>query len=185
MKVFFTGSPRALKTYKKEHEAIYAAIEKAGGTNLSSLVIKADPDKFYQVSHEDEVKHFNVTMDHVQNADIVCAEVTTHSMSMGYIINKTLELNKPAIVLHLPGFKPFFFRGINNEKLLICEYTAETADKVIGDAFDYVDTRSDVRFNFYLSSAQANFIEQMGKKENESRSSVLRMIIAKEMERKN
>lgn len=181
MKIFFTGSPRALRTHPKEHMAIYKAIEKYGGENLSQLVINANPKEFYEANNDQVLEHFKVTMNHVKNADAVIAEVTTHSMSMGYIVNKTLELNKPAIVLHLPGFKPFFFGGIENEKLLVCEYTPETIDEVIKNAFKFIDTKSDVRFNFYLPSNQIEFLDTIGKDKKLTRSAVLRQIISEKM----
>jgi hypothetical protein len=83
-----------------------------------------------------------------------------------------------------PGFKPFFFGGIENEKLLVCEYTPETIDTVIKNAFEFIDTKSDIRFNFYLPSNQIEFLDTIGKNKKLSRSAVLRQIISEKMDNK-
>lgn len=181
MKVFFTGSPRALKTLKPEHEAIYTAIEKAGGVHLSKLVVAADPDEFYVRNHADVVKHYNDTMNAVKKSDIVVAEVSMHSMSMGFLINKALEQNKFVMALYLPDHKPFFLGGIENEKLQVIEYTKESVDRLIKDAFDKANEIVDTRFNFYISPEIGRYLDWVAKTKKLPRAVFLRSLLEKAM----
>lgn len=182
MKIFFTGSPRALKLFRKEHEALYKSFETLGHKHLSKLVVDADPEDFYLSDHERIVNHYNETIDNLKKADIVVAEISTHSMSMGYLVEKALGLGKPTIVFHLPEYPPFFFSGIDDDKLQIVEYTTETAIDVVKDAVDYAMSQQDVRFNFFISPAIGNYLDWISKVKKIPRSVYLRNLIEKDME---
>ncbi len=183
MKVFFTGSPRALKdpARKAEHEAVFAAIEKTGATNISSLVITAKPDDFYSVDQESVFNHYNNTINNVKKADIVVAETSIQSMSMGYLVEKALSMSKPVIVAHRKGAPPFFFSGIDDDRLQIVEYTLETADEVIAKAIDYAVNQQEVRFNFFISPAIGRYLDWISKEKKLPRSVYLRALIEHDM----
>jgi len=181
MKVFFTGSPRALNSLKVEHEAIYKAIENNGGTNLSNLVIEAKPDAFYEANHPEIVEHYKKTMLDLKKADILVAEVSTHSMSMGYLINRALEQNKFVLALHIPDHKPFFLGGIENDKLMISEYTANNIDKTIKTAFDRANEFTDTRFNFYISPEIGRYLDWVAQHKKLPRAVFLRSLLDKSM----
>jgi hypothetical protein len=183
MKVFFTGSPRALKTLRKEHVAIYNALEKSGCTHLSDLVINADPEKFYDASHEKALDHYMETIRNVKKADLIVAEVSLHSMSMGYIVNKALELGKPVIVFYLAGHTPFFFSAIGDDKLQSIEYSIETLDEVVKDAVEYAKDSADIRFNFFLPPRLMNYLDWISQHEKLPRSVYLRDLIEKDKEK--
>ena len=184
MKVFFTGSPRALGKYRAEHEAIYRAIENFGATNVSNLVIAADPVKFYDREHDEVVDHYKSTIKGVKEADVVVAEVSLHSMSMGYVVNKALEFGKPVIVLYLPGFEPFFFSGINDEKLQILEYEKNNVDKILKKALASAQDQVDVRFNFFVSPQIMAFLDEVSKEKRVPRAVFIRELIENEMKKR-
>lgn len=183
MKVFFTGSPRALKDpiLKSEHEAIYKAIENAGAINLSSLVVTANPDDFYKADQEKILKHYNNTIDNVKRADIIVVETTLHSMSMGYLVEKALTMNKPVIVAHRKGAPPFFFSGIDDDRLQIVEYTIETANVVMAKALEYAINQQEVRFNFFISPNIGRYLDWISKVKKIPRSVYLRALIERDM----
>lgn len=181
MKVFFTGSPRALADRKNEHVAIYNAIEKIGHKNLSDLVIKANPSEFYDTSHDKVVEHYKTTIDHLKKADIVVAEASLHSMSMGYLVEKALGMNKPVIVLYLANRPPFFFSGIEDEKLQILEYNLADVDDIVEKAFDYASQQQEVRFNFFISPSIGRYLDWISKEKKIPRSVYLRALIEQEM----
>lgn len=182
MKIFFTGSPRALSTFKNEHEKIYSIIEKLGYKNLSNLVINANPDSFYTKEHGEVVEHYKETIQNLKTADIIVAEVSLHSMSMGYLVEKALNMGKPVIVLHLPDKKPFFFFGIENEKLQIIEYTLETVDLVLKDAISFAIGKQDVRFNFFISPSIGLYLDWISMVKKIPRSVYLRTLIEKDID---
>lgn len=97
MKIFFTGSPRALRfpAYKKDLQSIFNSLSRRG-ENLSKLVVEAVPDEFYNLDYQGVVKHYQTTVDHLKNADVVVAEVSMQSMSMGFLVNMSLGMSKPS-----------------------------------------------------------------------------------------
>lgn len=180
MKIFFTGSPRALKTKRENHEKIYKSLEKKG-THLSNLVIKADPESFYHKEYDYVVKHYKKTIKDLKKADVVVAEVSMHSMSMGYLINKALELSKPVIALYTTGHEPFFLTGLDDTKLQIVEYNLDDVETKVEEAVNYASSQQDTRFNFFVAPKHINFMDWIAQNKKIPRSVFLRRLIEREM----
>ncbi len=185
MKIFFTGSPRALKfpKYKSDLIEIFSSLSEHG-ENLSRLVIDANPDEFYNLNYNGVVKHYQTTIDNLKNADVVVAEVSMQSMSMGYLINKSLELSKPTLCLHAKGKSPFFLSGIVDSNLIISEYSTSEIKVVVDDAFDYFSGNKDKRFNLMLPPKMLAFLNELSEKEGIAKAEILRTQIRKLMQKK-
>ncbi len=182
MKAFFTGSPRALKSYREEHQLIYDAISKCGYDHLSDLVISADPEQFYEKSHEEVLKHYRNTIECLKKADIIISEATLHSMSMGYLVEKALGMGKPVIVFHIENLTPFFFTGIDNEKLQIVAYNKSNVLQLTKEALEYAASVQDIRFNFFIPSSISQFLDTVSKVKKIPRSVYIRSLIEKDMQ---
>lgn len=186
MKVFFVASPRSVN---KEPE-LYKKITKIIKDNCTGMVgdmvlefANTNLEDFYNRSHKQRVDHYKKTMDFVKKSDVVVVEVSEHSMSMGYIVNKALEDGKPVIALYKLGFDPYFFSGIEDGKLLISSYTEDTLVSVLGDLLEKVKSLSDVRFNFFVSPKILNYLDLVAQKRMIPRSVFLRNLIEKEMKK--
>lgn len=186
MKIFFTGSPRALRFSKSKDDLIkiFNALSRHG-ENLSTLVVDANPDEFYALSYEGVVKHYETTIENLKNADVVVAEVSMQSMAMGYLVNKCLELSKPILCLHTKGKVPFFLSGIVDSNLVISEYDSNSIDQVADDAFDYFSGNKDKRFNLMLPPPMLSFLNDMSKKYGIAKAEILRNEIRKLMQLEN
>ncbi len=64
----------------------------------------------------------------IKKADIIILEVSTHSLSMGYLLQQGLSMGKPVVALYAEGHNPAFINGIENEKLQIIEYSDENLE---------------------------------------------------------
>lgn len=181
MKVFFTASPRILETSREELVLIYNEIEKLGHHNLSKLVIENEVEAFYQYAIEQRAKHFETTVNHIRNADIIVIEASIHSLSMGYILEKSLSWNKQVILLHQPKNNPFFFSGITDDNLQIIDYALKNIPAVLAEAFNYATTQQDIRFNLLVSPKIANYLSEISAKENISKAGFIRSLIKKHM----
>lgn len=184
MKIFFTGSPRALRfpKYKEDLIVIFSALQKHGD-NLSRLVIENNPDKFYSFEYEEVVKHYETTIEHLKNADVVVAEVSMQSMAMGYLINKSLELSKPTLCLHGVGKSPFFLSGAIDPNLIISEYSTDTIKIVVDDAFDYFSGNKDKRFNLMLPPTMLAFLNDLSERQGIAKAEILRQQIRNLMQK--
>lgn len=186
MKVFFVASPRSVNKEPDLYKKMYKLVQGSCSKMIGDLVLEfADEnlDNFYNRSHKERVDHYKRTMDFLKKSDVVVVEVSEHSMSMGYIVNKALENSKPVIALYKKGNDPYFFSGIEDSKLVIAPYTGDDLTRVVGDAFDKVKSLSDVRFNFFVSPKILAYLDWVAQKRMIPRSVFLRDLIEKEMKK--
>lgn len=108
-------------------------------------------------------------------------EASIHSLSMGYILEKALSLNKQVILLHQPGKEPFFFTGLASENLQIIDYTLSNIPAVLSEAFSYATDQQDIRFNLLISPTIANYLSDISRNENVSKAGFVRQLIKQHM----
>lgn len=181
MKVFFTGSPRSLKASKPLHTRLYNLIEKVGHTNLSRLVIDADPELFYEKNYDERKQHFIETSNNLLKADIVVVELSLTSLSMGFLVNMALEYKKPTIVLYTNENEPFFLTGIENPLLQIIPYTPKNLEKVLEVALDFATIQQQVRFNLSISPSLLAYLKFVSRKSGISKSDIIRRLVRDKM----
>ncbi|MBD3279232.1 MAG: hypothetical protein GF390_00800 [Candidatus Pacebacteria bacterium] len=185
MKVYFDYSARGLKQFEKNYQQIYRLIKKLGHTHLNDLTINEKSStyrkKFYEGDHKSRIAHFKRTMKHIKSADLVILEVSLHSLSMGYLLQKALESSKPVIALHLKDYEPYFATGIENDKLQVLEYTKNDLADVLKYAIDYAADQQDARFNFFISPKHQNYLDWIAKDRKIPRSVYLRNLIERDM----
>lgn len=185
MKLYFVTSPRSIKNNPVFFKNIYEYLAKENKM-LNDLVLrmsKGSVDDFYGASHHERVEHYKKTMDAVKKADLVIVDVTEHSMSMGYIINKALEMSKPVIALYEKGFDPYFFSGIEDIKLQIVEYEKERVLDTIERSIEKSRGLADVRFNFFVPPRILQYLDWVAQNRKLPRSVFLRDLIEKEMKK--
>lgn len=144
---------------------------KMGVKDISGAPLKVKKENYIQ------------SVESVKKADIVVMEVTGHSMSMGYLISKALEMNKPVIALHEKEHSPIFIKGISDQKLLISEYEEGNVEEVMAKALKVAGGLIDVRFNFFVNSKILNYLDWVAQKRMLPRSVFLRDLIEKEMKK--
>lgn len=185
MKIYFIASSRLVGANPKLYSKICSYLSadykmvsdkvmkwiKVGVKDLSGVPLKTKKENYIQ------------SMDSVKKADIVVMEVSGHSMSMGYLISKALEMNKPVVALHKKEQAPIFIKGINDPKLIISEYDDESVDQVIKTALKKANSLIDVRFNFFVSSKILNYLDWVAQKRMLPRSVFLRNLIEHEMKK--
>lgn len=167
---------------KKNLEIIYSKLA-SKGTHLSDLVVNNDPDKFYNFNAQQLSDHYEATISHIKNADAIVAEASIHSLAMGYIINKALDLNKPVVVLCTKHNLPFFLLGNNNLNLQILEYNSNDLAGTINEAFEFISTKQDQRFNLMIPQEMVDFLNEKSKNINVSKAKIIRDAIKVMMEK--
>lgn len=185
MKLYFVASPRSIAKEPELYQRIYHHLAK-DNKMLSDLVLnlsKGDVDDFYEAPHSERIEHYKRTMEAVKKAEMVIIEVSQHSMSMGYIVNKALEIGKPVIALYKKGFEPYFFSGIEDPKLQIVEYEEAGVESALDGAIEKTRNLVDVRFNFFVSPQILAYLDFVAKERMIPRSVFLRDLIEKEMKK--
>jgi len=128
-------------------------------------------------------ENYEQTMKCVNKADLIIMEVSGHSMSMGYLLSKALEMNKPVIALYIAEHKPVFIKGISNPKLILMEYAKDNLEKVIAEAVKKAKGLIDMRFNFFVSPKILNYLDWVGQKRMIPKSVFLRNLIEREIKK--
>ncbi len=181
MKIYFTAPARGTSEYDSLYKAIFDTIGKLGHKNLDDLVFKVDPDNFYKGDRDSQVELYENALKLIKKSDLVVLEVSLHSLSMGFVMQKALELGKPVIALYQKGKPPFFAQGIEDDKLQVIEYKEEDLESILTEAIDYAKNQSDTRFNFFISPGQINFLDKISKDRRIPRSVYLRRLIEADM----
>lgn len=181
MKVYFTSSARATKTLKSNYQQIDSIISELGHVHLDNYKDTNDAKKVYLGSHEENLRLYKRAMECMRIADVIVLEVSTHSLTMGYLLQQGINLGKPVVALYITGNKPAFAAGIDNEKLQLIEYTEENLKDELIIALQNAQESSDVRFNFFISPAIGRYLDWISKVKKIPRSVYLRALIEKEI----
>lgn len=185
MKIYFIASSRLVGANPNLYSKIYNFLNNEHKM-VSGIVMKWIKRGVKDLSGAPlKVKkgNYSESIDSVKKADIVVMEVSGHSMSMGYLISKALEMNKPVIVLYKKEYIPNFVKGISNSKLLISEYCEENIEEILGKMLKKADGLVDVRFNFFVNSKILSYLDWVSQKKMLPRSVFLRNLIEKEMKK--
>jgi len=185
MQVYFIASSRLVEKNKEIYSRMYDFV--AADYKMVSDKVK----KWLKTGTKDlsgaplQVKRENYeeTMKCINKADMMVMEVSGHSMSMGYLISKALEMNKPVIALYTVEHKPVFIKGIINPKLILVEYNKDNLEKAMDEAFKKAKGLIDMRFNFFVSPKILTYLDWVGQKRMVPKSVFLRNLIEREMKK--
>lgn len=183
MKVFFNSSIRGLKEYKENYKKISQVLVELGCSHTYLANLSESPqDNVYHLP-EEGIKEVHASVNKaISDSDVVILEVSTHSLSQGYILHKAISDRKPVIALYVNGSFPAFAAGINTDKFQLIEYTKDNVKSVLALALDYAKDKTDIRFNLFLNSEQNAYLEDAARKQNIPRSVFIRNLIQKHQE---
>lgn len=177
MKIYFTTSARGNTDTYNNSLSIYQSIRKLGHEHLDDFFEDMNETKVYSDSYEEKKKRYLDAIKHIRDAEIIILEVSTHSLSMGYLLKMSLESGKPVILLYTSNQAPAFAEGIENDKLQIWEYTSKDLLETLNEAIKIAKEESDLRFNFFISPKQYEYLHEKSKLTKLSKSAIIRMLI--------
>lgn len=182
MKIFFTASQRGKKQFGKSYKRIINFITSSGYSTLQDDILSdEDPENLYKAlesgDHKVQTEFYNKKIDAIQKSDLCVFEASTHSLSIGFVIQKALEFNKPTIVLYIENHKPLFFSGVDNEKLILQEYDEKNLEKQLDSAIQDALHLREKRFNFFISPGLLSYLEHTSKKEGITKSTFIRNLL--------
>lgn len=190
MKVFFNASARGIKYFSKEYKRIFNTIKNLGHTPIYDLVVtETSEDDFYggleKGGKKTLVDFHNKTISLIKSANINVFECSYRSSGIGYQVEKSLELNKPTIILYLDNHIPHFIFGSNDEKIIIKKYNKKNLEKVVKEAFEETKKGLDKRFNFFVSPKVLAHIKNRSREQGMSESTYVRGLIIEDMRKLN
>lgn len=188
MKIFFTASQRGKKTYQTFYDRIAQTIKKEGFSLLDDDILTQSSESFYKQmetgGRKALIDFYNTELDRIQKADINVFDCSFGSLSIGYIVEKSLEYNKPTLILYYKDNVPFFLGGSRDEKLMLGSYNEKNLEQVVKDVLKRANDLRDKRFNFFISPRLLSYIESASKKIGVTKSVFIRNLII-DHQRKN
>lgn len=190
MKIFFAGSHRGKKEFGTYYQKIHDVIANLGHKHVESSFLQQTPEEFYtkldQGGRNAHITFYEHNMKKIKEADINIFDCSLHSLSIGFQIEKSLEYNKPTIVLYYDNNVPYFLDGINNEKMIVKSYSKSNIEKVVEQAIELSKNLCEKRFNFFISPMLLTYLNKVSAELGITKSTFIRnLIIEHKKKRKN
>lgn len=185
MQVYFVASSRLVGKNKEIYAQMYKTIS-LEHKMVSDKVwkwVKGGLNESIKIDEKAKKENYDETLKCINRADVLIMEISGHSMSMGYILSKALEINKPVIAMYREEMQPIFIAGIGDPKLILAKYTETSAEKVIWESLKKARSLIDVRFNFFVSPKILTYLDWVGQKRMIPKSVFLRNLIEREMKK--
>lgn len=187
MKIFFTASLRGAKDFTKYYKEIYDTIEALGHKNLDHEIFQLSSKDYYDLIEKEGRKAYvdlyKRKIKNIQEADLCIFEASLHSSSIGFEIQKALELNTPTLVLYYDDNIPHFLIGADDDKLIVKSYNENNLKDILKAAIDELQEIRDKRFNFFISPRLLTYLEEASKKTGVTKSTFIRNLLNEHMKK--
>lgn len=188
MKIYFAAPIKAKVNDEGYYKKIYAAIEKLGYKLIDKYLIEQNIDEHYKRFEDKSGEYYHTfyekTITNIKSADINVFECSFPSLGIGYQVEKSLQLNKPTVILYQKGHVPHFLLGIDEDKLVLQVVNMENIVGTLETAVKEACEKADKRFNFFISPSLLTYLEKASKTNGLTKSTFIRNLIL-EHKRKN
>lgn len=182
MKAYFSASVHGRSTGEEMYEKIVTTLKKLDFEVYSDHVMKTDAEGIDKQSAQEVKGVYQALINKIKKSDLVVAEVSTPSVSVGHEITEAITLNKPVILLRLEGGnRAMLLEGMSDVKVQNISYNKDNLVVLLGKAIEEAKKNMDVRFNFFVSPKILNYLDWVAQKRMVPRSVFLRDLIEKEM----
>lgn len=182
MKAYFTASLRGKQDYGANYLAIVDSLRKMGYRVFADHILSDNAaDRAVSQTDKEKREFYKELFGWVKSSDIVVAEISYPSVSVGHEISFALELGKVVLVLHTEGNSSILLEGSNDKRLIMVSYNLNNLNTVLPKAIEEAKQASDVRFNFFVSPKILAYLDWVAKSRMIPRSVFLRDLIEREM----
>lgn len=185
MRVYFTASIVGKKYHLNNYLKIVEYLKAKGYEVISDHIINTTEAKIRIESKEERLNFQNKLKDWIKSCDLMIAETSFPSISVGYEISLGLEFGKPVLILYSEGDPPSLLAHHKDENLVCEKYTATNVQDIINDFINYAEASVDTRFTFFITPNIASYLERISRKEKLPKSVYLRKLIEKDMQKRS
>ncbi|CAN5126927.1 hypothetical protein BH09PAT2_BH09PAT2_10660 [soil metagenome] len=180
--LYFTASIAAKEQYLPKYTQIVDHIKKSGHEIISDHIFKATEREISTKSRDERLNFHNKIEKWIYQCDGLIAETSFPSISVGYEISLALRVGKPVLILYSEGDPPSLLAHHKDEKLLCEKYTSQTLPSILDDYMHYIESKSDLRFTFFITPKIASYLDDIAKKDKLPKSVYLRKLIERDMD---
>jgi len=185
MKICFVGSIKYKEVSLQDYQSIVSILKHGGDTVFYEHVMNFSQNDLDVLDDDKRVKFHKKVIDLIKKSEMVVAEISSQSLSVGYLISMALDLSKPTILLYKGVNKPNIISALEeSDKLFVANYkTSDDLKSVLEKLVEKAKSKSDVRFNFFVSPKILNYLDWVAQKRMIPRSVFLRNLIEREMKK--
>ncbi|MFA5025733.1 MAG: nucleoside 2-deoxyribosyltransferase [Candidatus Shapirobacteria bacterium] len=184
MKAYFSASVHGRSTYGEQYKRIVDTLKKLGYDVFAEHVMETDAEGIDRQSNQEIRDVYKNLITRIKKSDLVVAEVSTPSVSVGHEITEAINLNKPVILLHSDGGnRAMLLEGMLDAKVQNISYGKDNLIGLLEVAIEEAKKSIDVRFNFFVSPKILNYLDWIAQKRMIPRSVFLRNLIEREMKK--
>jgi hypothetical protein len=179
MKVLFDFSRQEITSYKKALDEIRQSILINGHTLTKDLIKETE-----ELGNELPKDFFGKLTKSISEADCVIIEGTTISISLGYILTRSIYLGKPVLFISdcaAGSHKSRFLRSIQTKLLHIQVYNSVKDIRLIISKFLEECPDIKTRFNLVLSNKLNSYITEQSNKLKISKTEFIINLIEKDI----
>jgi len=183
MKIFFIASIYGSERFGKNYEAIVDLLKEEGHTVYAGHIFGVSAKDLQSWDDEKDIQFHKKVLAGIKRADLVVAELSYSSTSVGYLASIAVESGKPTIAFYSGKETPHLLKTIvESEKFQVVHYnTMEELKKEIASLIDYAIEQRDTRFNFFVSRKLTLYLNWISQKKRIPRAVYLRQLIRREM----
>lgn len=181
LKLYFTGSIAARKQYQKNYKKIVDQVHQHGHEIIADHILNTSEKEVSLKTREERLKFHTKIENWIHKSDAMIAETSFPSISVGYEISLALRVGKPVLVIYSEGEPPSLLAHHQDEKLLCEKYTFHTLPQILEDFFGYIDSKTDLRFTFFITPKIAAHLDEIALKQKLPKSVYLRSLIENDM----
>lgn len=118
------------------------------------------------------------SIEKLSEVDVALFECTKPSTAVGYLIEKSLQLNKPTIILYQKNTPPQFLFGSDEVGLIFRSYDSNTLPHALSTALLEAQFMLKKRINFSVSESILHYLRETSKKMGATKSIFLHRLIS-------
>ena len=122
----------------------------------------------------------------INKADVVVAETSTPSFSVGYQVALAVSMKKPTLVLSREGVEKSFFASGIEAGVEYKKYNIDTVGGILSDFLASNDIATkDMRFNFFIDRPIYNYLRWAALKTGKTKAEILRSLVQQDIDRRD
>ncbi|MDN5275010.1 MAG: hypothetical protein JWP06_911 [Candidatus Saccharibacteria bacterium] len=128
---------------------------------------------------------YRESVEAINRADVIIAETSTASFSVGYQVALAVNMKKPTLVLNREGVEKSFFASGIETGIEYNKYTPETVKEILVKFLRENDIATkDMRFNFFIDRPIYNYLRWSALKTGKTKAEILRELVQREIKGK-
>ncbi len=184
LKAYFTASIAAKDQYLKNYLHIIEFLKSNHHTVIGEHILGATESSIRHKERTERLQFHAQLEKWIHDCDFMIAETSYPSISVGYEISLALRVGKPVLIMYSEGDPPSLFAHHKDEKLMCEKYSLQTANEVIKDFIQYISSKNDLRFTFFVTPRIVGYLDTISKQEKLPKSVYLRKLIEEDMVKK-